>query len=95
MPLFGRDGGRTRLGQTLAEAANGRGQLVILVEEAGIGKTSLLGAFAADAWSNRARVPLGRCWESTQILPFGPWVDALRGKDGLADKVVLGKLDPL
>jgi DNA-binding SARP family transcriptional activator len=76
--LFGRDADRARLAQGLDEASRGRGQLVLLVGEAGIGKTSLLGAFAGDASPTHARVLLGRCYESTQVLPFGPWVDALR-----------------
>jgi hypothetical protein len=45
-PLFRREADRARLAQTLDEAFHGRGQLVVLVGEAGIGKTSLLGAFA-------------------------------------------------
>jgi DNA-binding SARP family transcriptional activator/ABC-type cobalamin/Fe3+-siderophores transport system ATPase subunit len=92
--LFGRDADRARLARALDEAAHGRGQLVVVVGEAGIGKTSLLGAFAADAPSDQARVLLGRCYESTQILPFGPWVDAVRAGDVLADESLLGALDP-
>jgi DNA-binding SARP family transcriptional activator len=93
-PLFGREADRARLSQALDEAAHGRGQLVVLVGEAGIGKTSLLGAFAADAVSTHARVLLGRCHESTQILPFGPWIDALWAGAVLADDALLGTLDP-
>jgi GTPase SAR1 family protein len=44
---------------------------VAVVGEGGIGKTSLLSAFAADALATQARVLLGRCYESTWILPFG------------------------
>ncbi len=62
---------------------------MLLVGEAGIGKTSLLGAFAGDALSTHARVLLGRCYESTQVLPFDPWVDALRAGAVLADEAVL------
>jgi DNA-binding SARP family transcriptional activator len=93
-PLFGRDADRARLAQALDEASLGRGQLVLLVGEAGIGKTSLLGAFADDALSTHARVLLGRCYESTQVLPFGPWVDALRAGAVLADDAVLAALEP-
>lgn len=93
-PLFGREADRARLSQALGEASHGRGQLMLLLGEAGIGKTSLLGAFAGDAMSRQARVLLGRCYESTQILPFGPWVDAVRAGTVLADEAVLGALDP-
>jgi len=60
--------------------------------EAGIGKTSLLGAFAADARSSQARVLFGRCYESTQILSFGPWVEALRVGDVPGDEAILDVL---
>ncbi len=39
---------------------------------------------------------LGRCYESTQILPFGPWVDAVRAGAVLGDEeAVLESLDPV
>ena len=93
VPLFGRKAERSRLTQALDGAASGRGQVVILVGEAGIGKTSLLGAFANEAVATPARALLGRCYESTQILPFGPWIDAIRAGSVLADESILGRLD--
>jgi len=92
--LVGRAQDLARLREALTEADEGRGQLVALVGEGGIGKTSLLSAFAADALSTQARVLLGRCYESTRILPFGPWVDAVRTGNILADEALLGTLDP-
>jgi DNA-binding CsgD family transcriptional regulator len=53
------------------EAAAGTGRLVLLSGEAGIGKTSLLRAFAA----NRRRVLWGACDPLTTPRPFGPLVD--------------------
>ena len=65
-PIFGRDADRARLRQALDEAADGRGQLIVLVGEAGIGKSTLVAAIAADASSAGARVLLGHCYESTR-----------------------------
>src|SRR5262249_2404579 len=62
----------------LAEAARGRGRMVVLLGEAGIGKTRLLGEVARVAADRGVHRILGRCYESERILPFGPWVDALR-----------------
>src|SRR5262245_28394560 len=52
---------------------------MIIVGEAGVGKTRLLAELAAEVNAVGGRVLLGRCHESEQILPFGPWVDALGG----------------
>ncbi|MBM3220304.1 MAG: tetratricopeptide repeat protein [Candidatus Rokubacteria bacterium] len=37
---------------------------------------------------------VGRCYETEQILPFGPWVEALRAAVTGLDRGVLGSLDP-
>ena len=68
---------------------------MVLVGEAGIGKTRLLGVLVADPLSNRARMLLGRCYESDAILPLGPWVDALRAGDVRRDEDVLAELEPV
>lgn len=72
-PLVGRGGELSRLRRLLDAAAHGRGSAVVVVSEAGVGKTRLL-----DALGDRGRSLVGRCHESEQILPFGPWVEALR-----------------
>src|SRR5262245_26912367 len=53
------------------EARSGTGRLVLVSGEAGIGKTSLLRAFAA----GRRRVLWGACDPLTTPRPFGPLVD--------------------
>src|SRR4030095_4848982 len=63
-PLIGREAERAQLRHVLEEAAHGHGSVVTVVGEAGIGKTSVLGALAADAIALGARVLLGRCYES-------------------------------
>jgi DNA-binding SARP family transcriptional activator len=77
-PLIGRDQEMARLRAMLAEAVSGRGRVVAIVGEAGVGKTRLVAELAAEVDQVGARMLIGRCHESEQILPFGPWVDALR-----------------
>src|SRR5262249_13677830 len=60
------------------DARTGRGGVVIIEGEAGIGKSRLLTEVVGKASRSGFRVLLGRCHESEQILPFGPWVEALR-----------------
>jgi len=47
----------------------------VIVGEAGVGKSRLVTAVGTDARERGARVLLGRCYETQQILPFGPWVE--------------------
>ena len=93
-PLFGRDAELARLSGLLREAIAGRGHVVTLVGEAGIGKTRLIGALAADALVEGCQVLVGRCHESDSFLPFGPWVDACRSGQLSSDEEILGGLHP-
>jgi DNA-binding SARP family transcriptional activator len=94
-PLVGREPELLSLRRALDEAAQGRGQVVMLVGEAGIGKSRALAALAVEADRRGGRVLLGRAYETEQVLAFGPWVDALRGVDVAADAMVLDSLDPV
>jgi DNA-binding SARP family transcriptional activator/predicted ATPase len=93
-PLVGRQEELARLRQALDDARRGRGQVVTVVGEAGIGKTRLVAALAAEALSRECRVLVGRCHESDAILPFGPWVEACRAGAVSADEEILGALHP-
>ena len=57
--LVGRDDLLDQLGRAAADAAAGRGAVVLLTGEAGIGKTALATAAAADAEGRGARVAWG------------------------------------
>ena len=81
--FVGREAERGRLEDLLNEAVRGRGRLAAILGEAGIGKTRLVSWMAETAAAAGARVLVGRSYASEQILPFGPWSDALRS--GLAD----------
>jgi DNA-binding SARP family transcriptional activator len=93
-PLFGRKAEVARLGAILDAALQGRGGIAIVRGEAGIGKTRLVSALVGEAVSRGCRVLLGRCHESDSILPFGPWVDAMRAGGVGSDGDVLAALHP-
>jgi len=78
LPLVGREAEIRRLREALHRAWEGHGQLVVVIGEAGVGKSRLLAEVAAEAVARGGRVLVGRCHEAEQILPFAPWVDALR-----------------
>jgi len=65
------------LGAHLASAEAGVGSLVILVGEAGIGKTSTARAFATFVRGRSLVVLWGSCYEGEWSPPYGPWVEAL------------------
>jgi tetratricopeptide (TPR) repeat protein len=62
----------------LEAALTGRGSLVLVAGEPGIGKSRLLEELAAHARRRGARVLVGRAWEAGGAPPFWPWVEALR-----------------
>jgi len=92
--LFGRQPELESLRRLLREAMAGHGRVATLVGEAGIGKTRVVSALAAEALSLGCRVLIGRCHESDSILPFGPWVDICRTGQLIADEEILGALHP-
>src|SRR5262249_56589042 len=79
----------------LAAAEMQRGQVLIVVGEAGVGKTTLITALAAEADRRASLVLLGRSHESEKILPFGPWVDALRTARVTRDEQLVSSLNPV
>ena len=76
--LVGRSQEIEQLCAELTGAASGTGRVVAVLGEAGIGKSRLVGELADHATRRGMAVLIGRSYESEQILPFGPWVDALR-----------------
>src|SRR6266850_2976253 len=67
-PLIGRGSELARLHEALDDTWNGRGQVVVVVGEAGIGKTRLVEELAADTLKRGGGALVGRCYESAQIL---------------------------
>ena len=62
----------------LDAALSGRGQIVMLAGEPGIGKTRLAQELASQAESLGAQVLWGWCYEREGALPYWPWVQPLR-----------------
>ncbi|MGH7899635.1 MAG: ATP-binding protein [Candidatus Binatia bacterium] len=62
----------------LSEAASGRGRLILVSGEPGIGKTRLAEELADHARAAGALVVWGRCWEGEGAPAFWPWVQVIR-----------------
>ena len=93
-PLVGRQRDVAALLRALDDAEAGRGRLVVLIGEAGAGKSRLVGELAAAAVRRQGRVLVGRCYDTERILPFAPWVDALRSGRVVEDEDALDSLEP-
>jgi DNA-binding CsgD family transcriptional regulator/tetratricopeptide (TPR) repeat protein len=91
--LLERDEEIAVLREVLAAASAGRGGVVLVVGEAGIGKSSLLRAFQADP-GRAARFLVGWCDDFLTNRAFGPLHDVGRRAGGtLADAVQSGDLN--
>lgn len=73
--LVGRALEQIYLREELAAVLAGRGRLVLLGGEAGIGKTTLARDLAAEAEARGIRVLDGACYDLTNTPPYGPWLD--------------------
>jgi DNA-binding SARP family transcriptional activator len=93
-PLIGRERDLARLLEGLEGAMAGRGSLVVLIGEVGIGKSRLVSELTATATQRQGRALVGRCYETERILPFAPWVDALRTGQVLEERELLDTLEP-
>ncbi|MGH7302677.1 MAG: ATP-binding protein [Candidatus Rokuibacteriota bacterium] len=78
IPLIGRQAELARLASELEAAWHGRGAVALVQGEVGVGKSRLVEAAVSQALERGGHVLVGRAYESEQILPFSPWVDALR-----------------
>lgn len=77
--FVGRERELVLLRESLARVRSGRGGLVILSGEAGIGKTRLVEAFAEDARRSGCLVRWSRCHAGEGIPAYLPWIRLLRG----------------
>ncbi|MCI0859096.1 MAG: protein kinase [Chloroflexi bacterium] len=62
----------------LEDALSGRGRLVMLVGEPGIGKSRTAQELATYAGLRHAKVLWGRCYDGEGAPPYWPWVQAIR-----------------
>jgi class 3 adenylate cyclase/tetratricopeptide (TPR) repeat protein len=77
VPCVGRDGELSRLTVRLGESIAGRGGLVLVAGEPGIGKTRLVNELAARAERDGAVVLWGHCYEGEWTPPYAPFAEAL------------------
>ncbi len=76
--FVGRERELSVLQDALTDARAGRGRLVLVAGEAGIGKSRLADELASRAKGEGVRVLWGRCWEAGGAPAYWPWVQALR-----------------
>ena len=77
--LYGRERERRQLSAALHEARSGRGGLVLISGDAGIGKTSLVLDTSVQAQDLGMRVASGRAYDLLTTPPYGPWTEIFRG----------------
>ena len=84
LPFVGRGSELTRLTGLLDEAAAGRGGLVFITGEPGIGKTRLVEELAAAARHDGLSVLWGHCLDGDWAPPYAPFAEAIEAlADGL------------
>jgi class 3 adenylate cyclase/tetratricopeptide (TPR) repeat protein len=77
-PFVAREKELAQLKERLEDAIAGRGFLMMIVGEPGIGKTRLSEELSVHARLRGAQVLLGQCYESEGAPPYIPFVEALR-----------------
>lgn len=91
-PLVGREAEQARLSEHLDEALAGRGSLVLISGEAGIGKTALVTWLADVARRQGTPVLQGCAYDLTATPPYGLWLDALADGNPAGGESVLRHL---
>src|SRR5437870_4011242 len=78
-PVFvGRHHELVELRAGLEDAVTGRGRFLLVVGEAGIGKTRLVEELSREAAERGHLVLWGRCWEGEGAPPYWPWIQVIR-----------------
>src|SRR5688572_19547977 len=76
--IHGREGPLATLRAALAAAQEGRGRLLLVSGDPGIGKSALAAHFAAETESAGVAVTWGRAWEFADAPPYFPIWPCLR-----------------
>ena len=88
--LVGRGPELAGLAELVEDAAAGRGRVVLMTGEAGIGKTSLSEAVEAMARELRFDIAWGRC-SSAELPSYWPWTQVLNSLLGAAELLEPGR----
>jgi tetratricopeptide (TPR) repeat protein len=92
MAIFvGREAQRALIAAGVDDAMAGRGRLILIAGEPGIGKTSLADAATEAARARGLRVLWGRCWEAGGAPAYWPWLEILAGLARLVDDASLAR----
>ena len=75
--LIGRDAERAQLLQSLAQARSGRGSLILLLGDAGVGKTRLAEEALAAARRLEYQTLVGRCYQQEGTPALIPYIEVL------------------
>jgi class 3 adenylate cyclase len=94
LPFVGRTAEMGRLGERLTETASGRGGLVMVVGEPGIGKTRLAEELAERARREGWFTLWGRCYEGEWSPPYAPFVQAIETHVATASDDLRADLGP-
>ena len=76
--FVGRQREMVELRATLEDVSSGRGRIVMLSGDPGIGKTRTAQEFALYATSRCAESLWGRCYEGQGAPPYWPWIQIIR-----------------
>ena len=79
VPLVGRDSVLRELGDELTRAGEGKGRMIVVTGEAGVGKTRLVEGLASEARRQGAAVLSGGSGAHANHLAYGPFAVALEG----------------
>jgi class 3 adenylate cyclase len=91
--LVGRDAAQAVVTPAVEAAMRGRGQVVLIAGEAGIGKTALAEDMVDHCRRRGATVCWGTCWDGEGAPAYWPWVQVLRSVlDDPAVAAILGQL---
>ena len=77
------------LASALDEAASGRGSLVLVTGEPGIGKTRLMNELGRVGRQRGVCLAAGRCWEERGAPPYWPWMQVIRTLGGNLEELVV------
>ncbi len=84
-PLVGREHEAGQLRDALHDARLGRGTVLLVEGEAGMGKTTLVDRVLVQGADDPAAVMVGLCSPTTAASPLRPWEQALRDRPGVLD----------
>ncbi|MBY0508482.1 MAG: protein kinase [Bryobacteraceae bacterium] len=86
IPLIGREAERAELLQRLQEAMAGRGAMVMIGGEPGVGKTHLIHSVLDEARHRGAYANIGHCYEMEGSPPYVPFIEMLERTSQTAPK---------